>query len=213
MSDRCQLDAAPSPRRERLPVERKTRRWRFERERFGREVGPHIPQLQWVRHVRVLDGFPVPREAGEDLPRVAVESQLDQSWMVEQSLDDRNQRSEHEPIADDQRRWHRPQLGDRVVVPGAKRDGDEPCRVGSTYERGQPDLHGFASRLVLADQAGGQRCGIVCDHEVTGSKEAGEVRTAQMLHAAVGVDGHQSARRCVGGVGGDHVDTARRIAS
>jgi hypothetical protein len=61
------------------------------------------------------------------------------------------------------------------------------------YERGQPDLDGVAGWLVFAEQAGGQRCGIVGDDQVTGSKEGGEVGTAQVLHAAARVDGEQFA--------------------
>ena len=64
------------------------------------------------------------REPGEDGCAIAQEAQRDQAGMVEQTLNERHERAEREPVAGRERRRRRPVLGARAMVAGAEDDGE-----------------------------------------------------------------------------------------
>ena len=87
-----------------------------------------------------------------------------------------DERPEGEPVARPQRRRRRPVLGARAVVAGAEHDGGKLADVVRRQRApaGEPHLDGAAARHVLAAQAGGQRRGVVGDHQVAGPQELDE---------------------------------------
>jgi hypothetical protein len=47
-----------------------------------------------------------------------------------------------------------------------ERDCNEPGRIADGHPRCKPDLDRLAARTMRALQARGQRCGVICNHQI-----------------------------------------------
>ena len=149
-----------------MPVERKSRRGRLERDRVGSNPCPDLPESQRLGDMRVLDRPPMPGQSGEHGVTPAEETQVRKARMAEQALDLRRKRPEGETVARCESRRGRPVFRAHAVIARPERDGDEPGRIAESHPCRKPHLDRVAARTVRAAQARRQGGGVVGDDEV-----------------------------------------------
>src|SRR5262245_6824312 len=85
-----------------------------------------------------------------------------------------------------------------------ERDCNEPGRIAELHPRRKPDLDRLAARTMRALQARGQRCGVICNHQIARVEEEGSLGGRQVSHPAIPVNGNEFGGSAVGAVGGNH---------
>lgn len=144
MRQRRKPHAATFERREHGPIEQETGRRRLERGGNRRNACPHVPQLERLRDVRVLDRFAVACEARANGVGCVREAQRDKARVAENTPNLGTQRTQREHIAVLQGWRKRPVLGAQAIVTRAEHDGIEVVHVIGRKRtmRGKPHFDG-----------------------------------------------------------------------